>query len=258
MLNVIAYYTVIVSLSLGLMMDMTSANPVATKLYQAPQGFHWYQIAPLPPVGAAATQKPDQHNDPVKQMAALRAVVTASLDRAILYPTVENATRYLALNNVLMKNASNFSLIMQQALLVHPDMNYAINHPTQSAARKVLLKDRETNAMNAVKVLTKHNGCVFFYRGKQPLDQLMAKTLADFSQKYGIKTIGISVDHTVLPLFAVNRRDNGQAKSLHVRAYPALLLVNPTTYHIQPVTYGVLSEAELLDRFWLLARHFKE
>ena len=225
---------------------------------QLPQGFHWYnetvESAHHEPLHSPSST-PDQ-GDPSKQMAALRTMVRQALDRAILYPSVDNAAHYLALNNLLTKNASDFSLTLQEALLLHPEMNYALTHPTQSAARKLMLKEKEKDRERLIKKLATTEGFFFFYRGNNYLDQLMVKTVEDFSRHYHIVLIGISVDGKVLPGFPVNRFNRGQAKQFGVKAYPALLMVNPTAHWIQPIAYGVLSESELLKRLQWIASHF--
>ncbi len=157
-----------------------------------------------------------------------------------------------------MHNASGFTLAMQQALIIHPEMSYALTHPTQSATKKILLHQQEAAATQAVKTLLRDNGCFFFYRGQQPMDQLMAKTVAAFAKQVNMPVVGISVDGKLLSTFSVNRQDHGQAKKLGVKATPALLLVNPRTHAIQPIAYGILSQSELLHRFWLVATHFEK
>ncbi len=150
----IKHYGLMVCCLIGPMVGMAEDNTSFAKAYQAPHGFHWYQSTQTPSV-MTATQPATATHDPVKEMAALRELVQASLDRAILYPSVENAAHYLTLSNLLMNNASHFSITVQQALLLHPKMSYAIQHPTQSAARKIVLKDREASAIAAVKGIVK-------------------------------------------------------------------------------------------------------
>jgi hypothetical protein len=72
--------------------------------------------------------------------------------------------------------------------------------------------------------------------------------LRSASAKYGIKVVAISVDGGPIPGFADARRDNGIATTLRVSQVPAVYLAQPFTGKITPIGFGVLSEAQLVER----------
>ena len=53
--------------------------------------------------------------------------------------------------------------------------------------------------------------------------------------------------------FGDQRLDNGIARSLQVAQVPALFLAQPFTGTLTPIGFGVLSEAQLLERITLVA-----
>ena len=232
--------------------SITAWSKVLT-IDNSPEGFHWYND-PSEVMATNQTRLPtNAFVTTMAQMTALRHLVRAALDQVILYPSVDHATRYLALNNLLTQNASNFALTLQAARLLHPEMDYSLKHPTQNAARQQLFALQRQRMQQDLTQLAKTEGMWFFYRGANPLDQLMAKTVMSVARQYHFSTVGVSIDGRMLPIFPVNRQDHGQAKQFQVKAIPALLLVNPHTHQVQPVAYGVLSESQLLQRLAAIA-----
>lgn len=51
-----------------------------------------------------------------------------------------------------------------------------------------------------------------------------------------------------MPNFPQYRRDNGISKTLQVTQVPAVFLAEPFSGKITPIGFGVLSEAQLLER----------
>ena len=60
--------------------------------------------------------------------------------------------------------------------------------------------------------------------------------------------VAVSVDGGSIPGFADARRDNGISRTLQVSQVPAVYLAQPFTGVITPIGFGVLSEAQLLER----------
>jgi conjugal transfer pilus assembly protein TraF len=65
--------------------------------------------------------------------------------------------------------------------------------------------------------------------------------------------VAISVDGGPLPGFTDARLDNGIATALKVSEVPAVFLAQPLTGRITPIGFGVLSEAQLVERIAIAA-----
>ena len=65
--------------------------------------------------------------------------------------------------------------------------------------------------------------------------------------------MAISVDGGAMPGFPDARRDNGIATTLKVSQVPAVYLAQPYTGKITPIGFGVLSEAQLLERIAIVS-----
>ena len=94
---------------------------------------------------------------------------------------------------------------------------------------------------------------IFFFRGDCAYCHAFAPTLAAFQARYGLRVEAVSVDGGALPGFAEARRDNGIATALRVTQVPAVYLAQPFTGKITPIGFGVLSEAQLLERITAVA-----
>lgn len=239
------------------LMLLLSVSLLAQAVPNAPKGWQWYNVPALPKKSTPPTVDQGSANDPIMQMNALRAMVNEAKDEAILYPSIEHFTAFIKLQDLMAKNAVNFALSGKLAMLEHPELNRMIDHPTNSAAQKILAKQHQSKQISALNRLSQHDGFFFFYRGKNSLDQLAAKTVSSFAKLYHIAIIGVSMDSNALPLFAVNKRDSGQAKKLGVKALPALFIINPKTKTVAPVFYGVMSQAKMMQRLFNVSTNFQ-
>jgi conjugal transfer pilus assembly protein TraF len=93
----------------------------------------------------------------------------------------------------------------------------------------------------------------FFFRSDCPYCHAFAPTLEAFQARHGIRVVAISVDGGSMPGFPDARRDNGIATTLKVTQVPAVYLAQPFTGKITPIGFGVLSEAQLVERITIVA-----
>ena len=93
----------------------------------------------------------------------------------------------------------------------------------------------------------------FFFRSDCPYCHAFAPTLQAFQARHGIQVVAISVDGGPIPGFPDARRDNGIATTLQVTQVPAVYLAQPFSGRITPIGFGVLSEAQLLERIAISA-----
>lgn len=212
-------------------------------------GWHWYQDPNEP----KHTTEPVV-TDPMQRMEALQRQVKQTLDQAILNPTEDNIRQYIVLQNQLGEQARRFSTVWQTVLLNFPELDYSLQHPTNSLAKQIDLDQTRQQENAAIKRFAQHNGLFFFYRSTCPYCQRFAPILKDFSQRYELAIVPITTDGVSLPDFPHSEIDQGQAERLKVTMEPALFTADPKTHRIIPVSYGLLSEDELRQRLLTIAQ----
>lgn len=215
-----------------------------------PQGWHWYEN----PVD----QKNDdeEFTDPLDQMNAENKAMLRALYTARKNPTKENVKNYIAMQNTTTGEARKFSHVWEAVLLENPELNYAIKHPTNNYARMVEEDGLRKKEEDAIHALAQVSGLFFFYRSTCPYCRAFAPTVKQFADQYGIKVIPITTDGIALPEFPNSRINQGQAEAFQVRVEPALFAVNPYTHKAIPITYGLISIADLKRRILDLATQF--
>ena len=222
-------------------------------------GWHWYddpaeakQLKSPKPMTVAPPK-----SDPTAEIDSVRKTIKQSLDQAILDPTQENVKSYIVLQNQLSSRANQFSNTWQEVLLNHPELNFSINHPTNSMGIKVYQEEESKNKDAAVAAFAKHTGLFFFYRSTCPYCQRFAPIVKHFAESYGITVIPITMDGIPLPEFPDSHADTGQAKKFHVTVEPSLFAVDPYTQKAFPVAYGLTSETELRENIYKIITNFK-
>lgn len=54
-----------------------------------------------------------------------------------------------------------------------------------------------------------------------------------------------------------SRTDQGQAEQLGVKFFPAMMLVNPKSGQVKPLSYGFISQDDLAKQFLYVSSDFK-
>lgn len=210
-------------------------------------GWHWYddpievqlsKILPLAP----------QTTDPIDQMHNAQKNMERALDTAILEPSVPHISTYLRLQNQLSQRSAEFARIWQQVLLAHPELNFSLEHPTESLALQIKQDKQEKTTEATLKAFAQDSGLFFFYKQSCPYCLRFAPLVKAVAEEYGITVIPITLDGGVLPEFPDSKKDQGQAARFGVHQTPALFAVNPRTQQAFPIAYGLISEMTLRKR----------
>ena len=223
-------------------------------------GWHWYNEVPLSKADYEIKDEQDNKKElsAIAQMAKLREAVEEAKARAVLYPTVKNLRAYLILQNFVTNQATLFTQAWKKTLLIYPELDYSILHPTQNSAQHIMYTQNSSKENEAIATFSKKYGLFFFYRGKEPLDQELAKTINDFSRQHKIALIPIAMDGQPVELFGNSQLNQGQAEQLGIKHFPALILVEPKSKQVVPLHYGFIAESELRRRFLQVATNFKD
>lgn len=221
---------------------------------EKPAGFLWYNIP--------KEEKPQKPGKPFSQLsytdkdAVLRFYTMEALHKVRFTHKLEDERVFLALQNYWLKEASLHGALNQKALLYYPEYDFSVTHPTSDLGKKIYDSTLLLRQKQDVAKLSKTNGLLFFYRGKEPLDAKQIPILQDFCQKFKFHLIPVSVDGETSELLSETRIDHGQASRLGVRYFPAIVLVNPKSRSFEPVSFGLTTQDMLIQRLSFVVNHF--
>lgn len=225
------------------------------------RGWHFYEDPPSeetkPP---APTPKPSAAQPPPSSPVMRRAPELLEFERlqkavedyrniAIMRPTEANVRRYMELEAQVVARASYFADVAQRVAWATPELDPTLHgRPVNAKALEVFEQQRAVSRADTVTTLGRDHVLFFFYRSDCPYCHAFAPVLQAFQERHGIQIVAISVDGGPMPGFPNARTDNGIATTLKVTQVPAVFLAQPFTGKITPIGFGVLSEAQLLER----------
>ena len=167
---------------------------------------------------------------------------------AIMRPTESNVRRYMELEAQVVSRASTFADVAQRIAWASPELDPTLQgRPVNAKALEVFDQLQTAQRSQSISALGRDHVLFFFFRSDCPYCHAFAPTLEAFQTRHGIKVVAISVDGGPIPGFADARRDNGIATTLRVS------LAQPFTGKITPIGFGVLSEAQLVERISMVA-----
>ncbi|PPU99448.1 thioredoxin family protein [Xanthomonas hyacinthi] len=221
------------------------------------RGWHFYEDpAPEPEAPQAEPPKatPSTESVVLRDFQRLQKAVEDTRNIAIMRPTEVNVRRYMELEAQVIERASYFADVAQRVAWTHPNLDPTLQgRPVNARALEVYEQQQNAERSHTVTELGRDHVLLFFFRSDCPYCHAFAPTLEAFQTRYGLQVLAISVDGGPMPGFPNARHDNGIATTLYVDQVPAVFLAQPYSGRITPIGFGVLSEAELLERIATLA-----
>ena len=124
-------------------------------------GQWFYCTKPKPPETAKA-----QPQTPEQSAAERLAAITRELDelkaRAILDPSEENVIAYVRFQREQLDRASTFSDTWQRALWQNPDIDYTLQRPVNTVAKRAWLDNRKADRDQVLTNLGQRYGLFYF------------------------------------------------------------------------------------------------
>lgn len=237
---------------------LLAIGSVSAKTTDDVVGWHWYNEPVEHPI-----QKPTPHRllhyyqklSPTQQLNVLRQATNRLKDKAILSGKVADIAAYKRAQDFWVRRATQFTIGWERMLLHYPALNYALRFSHENGLAAIAQRQQHQREDHAVTALARSNGLLFFYRGKDAGDRHFASVLKQYSTRYHLALIPVSVDGESASVFKSTRLRGGVAKAsaLGIHYFPALVLVNPKRKQHTVVSYGFKSEAELSDRLLKIA-----
>ncbi|MTC74226.1 type-F conjugative transfer system pilin assembly protein TraF [Providencia sp. wls1919] len=179
------------------------------------------------------------------------------LAKSIIYPNTANFKSYFEMQNYWTDQAGEFTMSAKKTFLEYPELDYNLKHSHYNGTVKNQISEFNQKQNEAVKLLTAENGVLFFYRGGNSIDRQFINVVKNFSETFGVAVLPITIDGIIDSSYPESKINQGQAEKLNVRYFPALILVNPKTNNIKPISYGFLSQDDLSKQFYYVASEFK-
>jgi conjugal transfer pilus assembly protein TraF len=219
-----------------------------TTFSQNQHGFLWYE----------APQKAKQASQIDTPGTAFSSLSYSEKDKVLKYYTLEalhkvrfthkvaDELRFLKLQDFWLNEASMHAKINQQALILHPELDFTVTHPTSSLGSQIYDKETTERHNRVIKALSKEFGLVFFY-DDSAYSKASIPVISDFANKNGFAVVFIAKDNPLATL-PVSRMDNGEIKALGIKYFPALFMINPRSQKIIPLSAGFVTQDVLKDK----------
>jgi len=195
---------------------------------------------------------PPSDLSPVERMKEMKRRLKDVKYRAIIEPTVENQLAYKKFEQKIMQQSEVFADAGQKALLVDPHLDERVENPTAQSARPIVMRLESDKRTAKLKALSSRYGLFFYFSSDCQYCHLFSPVVKMFQEKYGWDVIAISMDGKGIKEFPDYRTDNGSAVENKIEYFPALMLFDAKTNHLQPFQYGFTTLDALEEKVTLI------
>ncbi len=230
---------------------------IADQLYceKRKLGYWFYCTKTRPPESSDAKTLPVKPElSAAEQLDAVTKELRELKTRAILEPTRENVTAYIRFQRKQLDRASLFSDVWQRAIWQQPDLDYTLERPVSTLAKRQW-QDARTNARDAIMSnLGKRYGLFYFFAQSCGACEVMSPIVKSVSHRWKLTIRAISTDGGPSRHFQNYTVEMGQRArmGLKPKITPALVLWDSAEKRAIPIGYGIFSADELQDRIYLL------
>ena len=215
-------------------------------------GQWFYCVKPKPPEVAASPEAPEA--SATERMAAITRQLDELKARAILEPTDANIIAYVRFQREQLDRASTFSDTWQRALWQNPDIDYTLQRPVNTVAKRAWLDLRKADRDRVLTSLGQRYGLFYFFAQSCAACDIFSPILRSVAESHRIAVVAVSMDGGPNREFPNYKVDSGQRARMGLTGNetPALVLYDTATRRTIPVGYGILSADEIMDRIFTL------
>ena len=183
--------------------------------------------------------------------------ITKQLDelkaRAILEPTEANVIAYVRYQREQLDRASTFSDTWQRALWQNPDIDYTLQRPVSTVAKRAWTDNRSATRDQVLSRLGQRYGMFYFFAQSCAACEVFSPILRSVADSHRITVMAVSTDGGPSRQFPNYVVDSGQRQRMGVPlATPALVLFDTVTRKTVPIGFGVMSADEVMERIFML------
>lgn len=216
-------------------------------------GYWFYCVRPKPTTPQTSEPNPQAPT----ATAALDAITTNLRElkaRAIIEPTPENVTAYIRFQREQLDRASLFSDVWQRAIWQDPGLDYTLERPVGTLAKRQWQDARAAERDTVMAHLGDRFGLFYFFAQTCGACEVMSPIVKAVADRWHLTVRAISTDGGPSRHFPDYTVESGQRPrmGLEPKITPALVLWDSEAKRAIPIGYGVLSADELQDRIFLL------
>jgi len=189
-----------------------------------------------------------------ERLAAIKRELDELKAKAILEPSDENIVAYVRFQREQLDRASTFSDTWQRALWQNPDLDYTLQRPVSTVAKRAWLDVRKADRDQVMSNLSRRYGLFYFYAQSCAACEIFAPILRSVTDSHRLAVMAVSMDGGPSKDFPNYVVDSGQRARMGVpgNATPALVLFDTVTKRTIPIGFGILSADEIMDRIFML------
>ena len=174
--------------------------------------------------------------------------------RAILQPTTENVSEYIAFQRAQLDRASSFADVWRRAIWQNPELDYTLQRPINTVGKRTWSAGRTATRDQALAAISERYGVFYFFSSSCAACEVFSPIMKGVADRYGMTVMAVSVDggpNAVFPRYLV---DTGQFEAMGMggKQVPALVLFDTVTKQPLPIGYGVMAADEVMDRIFTL------
>ena len=232
-----------------------AANNPADALYcqERRLGYWFYCVRPK-----AEPQSPEEEaqlpENATEQLETITQTLRELKAKAIIEPTPQNVTAYIRFQREQLDRASLFSDVWQRAIWQDPDLDYTLERPVSTLAKRQWQDSRQQGRDAVMASLSSRYGLFYFFAQSCGACEVMSPIVKSVAGRWNITIRAISTDggpSRHFPGYQVETSERTRM-GLEAKITPALVLWDSQTKRPIPIGYGVLSADELQDRIYLL------
>lgn len=216
----------------------------------------WFYCSKPRPKSAPAADTPPPAQSAAQRMDAITAELRELKARAILEPTPENVQAYVRFQREQLDRSSLFADVWQRAVWQNPELDYTLQRPVSTLAKRQWLDTRKVDRDRALYALSERYGIFYFFAQSCAACSIMSPILKSVADSHNLHVMPVSTDggpSEVFPRYVV---DSGQRERMGLteKVTPAVVLFDTQTKRAIPVGYGVMPADELMDRIFTLTQ----
>lgn len=215
-------------------------------------GYWFYCTKPKPP--EAETLAPEPQTSASEQLDAVTKELRELKAKAILQPSRENVIAYIRFQREQLDRASLFSDVWQRAIWQQPNLDYTLERPVSTLAKRQWQDARSASRDTVMANLGKRFGLFYFFAQSCGACEVMSPIVKSVSNRWKLTVRTISTDGGPSRHFQNYTVEAGQRArmGLKPKITPALVLWDSAQSRAIPIGYGIISADELQDRIYLL------
>lgn len=222
-------------------------------------GWFWYRAEPAPrhekkpPEAATLADGSGKHKD-IEEFENFQYQLENLRKIAVINPTPENVRTYMMYERMAFRQATVFAEMQQALNWVDPVFaeQSAQLRPVNPIAMRVWDQQRSDTKREFLSRLAKTHGLYFFVRGDCSYCHAFAPIVKRFGEQTGLTVFPVTLDGGGNREFPRPQYDNGIATRLGIKTVPALVLAQPAQREYQVLSFGMVSEEEIMDRIYAL------